>query len=99
MESPLEFTWAFPKFDGVRLIRVEKFLQFIQDGSSMNLEGMDITVKDFLGCMNGVGYNDDLGDIVYGASLIYAASNSKQLRFCCCYEGRMMNCFNKWLVC
>ena len=99
MESPLEFTWALPKFDGVRLIGVEKFPQFIQDGSSVNLEGMDITVEDFLGHMNRVSYDDDLRDIVYGESLIYATFDSKQLCFCCCYEGRMMNCFDKWLVC
>jgi len=98
MESPLEFTWALPKFNEIRLIRVEKILQFIQDGSSMNLEEMDITIEDFLGRMNRVSYNDDLGDIINGASLVYATSDSKQLRFCCCYEGRMMNCFDKQLV-
>jgi len=57
----------------------------------MNLEGMDFTIEDFLGCMNRVGYNNDLEDIVNGASLVYAASDSKQLRFCCCYKGYMMN--------
>jgi len=51
MESPLEFTWALPKFDEIRLVGVEKFLQFIQDGGSMDLEGMDITIEDFLGCV------------------------------------------------
>jgi len=91
MKSPLKFTWALLEFDDIRLIRVEKFPQFIQDSSSMNLKGMDFTIEDFLGCMNRVGYDNDLGNIVYGASLVYAASDSKQLRFCCCYEGRMMN--------
>ena len=91
MESPLEFTWALPESDDIRLVRVEKFPQFIQDSSSMNLEGIDFTIKDFLGCMNRVGYNNDLRDIISRASLIYAASDSKQLRFCCCYKGCMMN--------
>jgi len=64
MESPLEFTWAFLKFNGVRLIRIEEFLQFVQNGNSVDLEGVDITIKDFLGCMDGVGYDNNLGDII-----------------------------------
>ena len=64
MESPLEFTWAFPKFNGVRLIRIEEFPQFVQNGNSVDLEGVDITIEDFLGCMDGVGYDNNLGDII-----------------------------------
>jgi len=64
MKSPLDFTWAFPKFDGVRLVRVEELPQFAQDSSRVNLEGVDITIEDFLGRMDGVGYYDNLGDII-----------------------------------
>ena len=64
MESPLKFTWAFPKFNGVRLIRIEEFPQFVQNGNSVDLEGVDITIEDFLGCMDGVGYDNNLGDII-----------------------------------
>jgi len=64
----------------------------------MNLEGMNFTIEDFLGHMNRVGYNNDLGDIVYEASLVYSTSDSKQLHFCHCYKGHMMNCFGEWLI-
>jgi len=64
MKSLLDFTWAFLKFDGVRLIRVEEFPQFIQDSNSVNLEGVDITIEDFLGRMDGVSYDNNLGDII-----------------------------------
>ena len=99
MKSPLDFTWAFPEFDGVRLVRVEEFLQFAQDSSRVNLEGVDIAIKDFLGCIDEVSYDDNLGDVIKGAGLVYTASDSKQLCFSCSYKGRMMNCFDKRLIC
>jgi len=64
MKSPLDFTWAFLKFDGVRLVRVEEFPQFAQDSSRVNLEGVDITIEDFLGRMDGVSYDNNLGDVI-----------------------------------
>jgi len=64
MKSPLDFTWAFPKFDGVPLVRVEEFPQFAQDSSRVNLKGVDITIKDFLGHMDGVGFDDNLEDVI-----------------------------------
>jgi len=64
MEFPLEFTWTFPKFNGIGFVRVEEFPQFVQDGNSVNLKGVDITIEDFLGCMDGVGYDDNFGDII-----------------------------------
>ena len=99
MKSPLDFTWAFPEFDGVQLVRVEEFLQFTQDSSRVNLEGVDIAIEDFLGHMDGVSYDDNLGDVIKGVGLVYTASDSKQLRFSCSYEGHIMNCFDKWLIC
>ena len=77
MKSPLDFTWAFPEFDGVRLIRVEEFLQFAQDSSRVKLDGVDIAIEDVLGRMDGVSYNDNLGDVIKGAGLVYTASDSK----------------------
>jgi len=79
MKSPFEFTWALPEFNGVGLIRDEELSQFAENCSGMNLEGMNIAIEDFLSHVNRVGYNNDLGDIVDGASLIYATSDSKQL--------------------
>jgi len=94
MKSPFEFTWALPEFDGVGLVRDKELLQFTENCSGMNLEGMSITIEDFLSHVNRVSYNNNLGDIVDGASLIYATSNSKQLRLHGCYEGSMVNCFD-----
>jgi len=94
MKSPFEFTWVLPEFNGVGLVRDEEFLQFVKNCSSMNLEGMSIAIKDFLSHVNRVSYDNNLGDIVNGASLIYATSDSKQLHLCGCYEGSMVNCFN-----
>ena len=77
MKSPFEFTWALPEFDGVGLVRDEELLQFTENCSGMNLEGISIAIKDFLSRVNRVGYDNNLGDIVDGASLIYATSDSK----------------------
>ena len=30
----------------------------------MNLEGVDIAIEDFLGRMDGVSYDDNLGDVI-----------------------------------
>ena len=64
MKSPLDFTWVFPEFDGVQLVRVEEFPQFAQDSSRVSLEGVDIAIKDFLGHMDGVSYDDNFGDVI-----------------------------------
>ena len=94
MKSPFEFTWTLLEFDGVGLIRDEEFSQFVKNCSGMNLEGMSIAIEDFLSCVNRVSYNNNLGNIVDGASLIYAISDSKQLRLCGCYEGSVVNYFD-----
>jgi len=62
--------------------------------SGVNLEGMNITIEDFLSYVDRVGCDNNLEDIVDGASLIYAISDGKQLRLCGCYEGSMVNCFD-----
>ena len=94
MKSPFEFTWALPEFDGVGLVRDKELSQFAENCSRMNLEGMSIAIEDFLSRVNRVGYDNNLGDIVDGASLIYATSDSKQLCLRGCYEGSVVNCFD-----
>ena len=95
MKSPFEFTWTLPEFDGVGLIRDAELSQFAENCSRMNLEGISIAIKDFLSCVNRVSYDNNLGDIVDGASLIYTTSDSKQLHLHGCYEGSMVNCFDQ----
>jgi len=94
MKSPFEFTWALPEFDGVGLVRDEELLQFAENCSGMNLEWMSIAIEDFLSHVNRVSYYNNLEDIVDGASLIYATSDSKQLCFHGCYKGSVVNCFD-----
>jgi len=94
MKSPFEFTWALPEFNGVGLVRDEELSQFAENCGGMNLEGMSIAIKDFLSHVNRVGYDNNLGDIVDGASLIYATSDSKQLHLHGCYKGSVVNCFD-----
>ncbi len=59
---------------------------------------MGSTIEYFLGCMNRVGYNDNFGDVIDGACLIDTASDSKKFSFRTCYEGSMMNSFDKWTI-
>ena len=65
----------------------------------MGLEGVRFAVKYFICSMNGVCYNDDLGDIFFGAGLVDTASDGKQFRLHACYERCMMHCFGEWMVC
>ena len=55
-------------------------------------------VEYFLSCMNGVGDNNNLGDIKLGCGLIDAASNSKHLSFCASYKCSMMDSLDKRLI-
>ena len=94
MKPPSEFARTFPEFDSVGFVKQEKCMQFTEYSSQVDLIRMESTVKYFLGRMNGVGYNDDFGDITDGACLIDTASDSKKFSFRTCYEGSMMNCFD-----
>jgi len=44
--------------------------------------------------MDRVGYNNNLGDVVDGARLINATSDSKQLCLRACYKESMVNRFD-----
>ena len=76
MKPPFEFAWAFPEFDGISIIRVEELPQFTKNCSSVNLERMRFTIKDFLCCVDRICYNNNLGDVVNGRCLVDTASNS-----------------------
>jgi len=94
MKSPFELTWALPEFDGVGLIRDKKFPQFVKYCSQMNLKRMRFTTEDCSSRVDRVGYGNNLGDVVDGACLINATSDSKQLRLHACYKGSMVNRFD-----
>jgi len=55
-------------------------------------------VEYSLSSMNGVGNDDNLGDIRLGCGLINATSNSKHLGFCASYECSMMDSLDERLI-
>jgi len=55
-------------------------------------------VKYSLSSMNGVGDDNNLGDIRLDYGLIDVTSNSKYLGFCASYECSMMDSFDKRLI-
>ena len=55
-------------------------------------------VKYFLSSMNGVGDDDNLGDISPGCSLVDTASNSEHLGFCTCDKCSMIESFDERLI-
>jgi len=77
MKSPFESAWAFPEFNGISVVRVEKLPQFTKNCSSVNLERMGFTIEDFLCHVDKVCYNDNLGDVIDRRCLVDTASNSK----------------------
>ena len=64
----------------------------------MDLVWMGLSIEYLLSCMNGVGDDDDFGDVFLVAGLINAASDSKEFHFSAGDEGRMMNHFDQRLV-
>ena len=79
MEPLFEFAWALPEFDRICVISNEEFSQLFKDGDSVNLKRRGVIVENFPCRMNRVGYNDDLGDVVEGTSLVDTTSDSEQL--------------------
>ena len=59
---------------------------------------MRAIIKDFSGHMDGVGYNDDFGDIINSACLIDTTSDSKKFSFSTCYERSVVNSFDERLI-
>jgi len=56
------------------------------------LEGIKAAVKNFFRSVDGVSYNDDLGDGFVGAGLINAVSDGEKLHLCASHECGMIYC-------
>jgi len=56
------------------------------------LEGVRAAVKKNFHSVDGVSYDDDLGDGFVGAGLINAAPDGKKLRLHASHKCGMMNC-------
>ena len=55
---------------------------------------MGLSIEYLLSCVNGVGDDNDFGDVFLVAGLINAASDSKEFHFSASDEDRMMNHFD-----
>ena len=65
MESLVETTGAFPKFNRIFLADSKEVMQFAEDGCSMNLIWMGFTIENFSRYMDGIGDDDDLGEFIF----------------------------------
>ena len=70
----------------------------MKDDRCVDLIWMGLSIEYLLSCMNGVGDDDNFGDVFLVASLINAISDSKAFCFSAGDKGCMMNCFNQRLV-
>ena len=59
---------------------------------------MRAIIKDFLGRIDGVSYDDDLGDIIGSTCLVDTASDSEEFSFSTCYERSMVNSLDERLI-
>ena len=59
---------------------------------------MRAIIKDFLGHMDGVSYDDDFGDVIGSACLVDTASDSEEFSFSTCYERSMVNSLDERLI-
>ena len=73
-------------------------LKFTKNCSPMDLIWVRFVIKDFPSCMNGVGDNDDFGNVLNATCLVNTVSNGEKLGFCTSDKGSMVNCLDHWLV-
>ena len=59
---------------------------------------MRAIIKDFIVRMDGVSYDDDLGDIIGSTCLVDTASDSEEFSFSTCYERSMVNSLDERLI-
>ena len=98
MESSIEATWTFPKFNRISLASRKELLKFMKNCSRMDLIWVRFVIKDFPSRMDRVSDNDDFGNILFAACLVNATFNSEKLSFCTSDKGSVMNCLDHWMV-
>ena len=99
VESSFETTWTFPEFNGIDAVRIEELPQFMKNHCSVELERVRFASKNFLCHVNGISYDDDLGDIINGVGLVDTTPDSEQFHLCTCHEQSMVNCFGERTIC
>jgi len=73
-------------------------MQFAEYSNRVDLILVRAIIEDSLGHMDGVGYNDDFGDIINSACLVDTASNSEEFSFSTCYKRSMVNSLDEQLI-
>ena len=98
VESLVETTGTFPKFNRIFLADSKEVIQFAEDGCSMNLIWMGFTIENFSRYMDGIGDDDDLKHILLIACLVDAASNREKLCFSTSDESYVMNRLDQRMI-
>ena len=98
MKSPLELARAFPKFNRISLACSKKLPKFAKDGCRIDLIWIGFIIKYLFSHMDGVGDDDDFGNVFFAACLTNTASHGKEFHFCASDEGYVMNHLNQRVV-
>ena len=98
MKSPLESARAFPKFDRIFLACSKKLLKFAKDGCYIDLIQIGFIIKYLFSHMDGVGDNNDFGNVFFAACLTNTTSHSKEFCFCAGDKGCMVNHLDQRVV-
>ena len=77
VEFPFEFTRALPELNRIGIVGREESPKVAENSSGVDLERVQTWIKDFLGHMNRVRDDYNLGDIVQHTSLVDATSYSE----------------------
>ena len=80
VEFPFEFTRTFPELNRIGVISDEEVLKVVEDCSGMDLKWMRTRIENFLGHIDGIRNDDDLGDIIQQTCLVDATPYSE--KFC-----------------
>jgi len=77
VKFPFEFARTLPELDRIGIVSGEESPKVAEDSSGVKLERMQPWVEDFLGHMNGIRDDYDLGNIIQRTCLVNTTSYSK----------------------
>jgi len=95
VKSPLELARAFPESNRISLSYSKKLPKFAKDGCHVDLIWMGFIVEYIFSCMDGVGDDDNFGNVFFAVCLTNTASHGKEFRFCAGNKGHM--CYDSML--
>ena len=98
VESLVETTGAFPKFNRIFLADSKEVMQFAEDGCSINLIWMGFTIENFSRYMDGIGDDNDLRHILLIICLVDAAPNREKLCFSTSDKSCVMNHLDQRMI-